>query len=72
MTVEGLREQKIFQEAISILIDHMEPARATRVWASLQIGEGDYLSIKDNLFDKETVEKLYKKVWDFQVDEEMK
>ena len=66
MTVEVVREQEILQEAIRILMDHLEPAKATRVWASWQIGEGDYLSIRDRLFEKDTVETLYDKVWDYQ------
>ena len=66
MTVEVLREQEVFQDAIQVLMEHLTPAKATRVWASWQIGEGDYLSIRDQLFANETVASLYEKVQIYQ------
>lgn len=66
MTVAVLREQEVFQDAIQVLMEHLEPAKATRVWASWQVGEGDYLSIRDQLFADETVASLYKKVQTYQ------
>jgi hypothetical protein len=62
MTVETLRDQEVFQDAIRVLMEHLEPAKAARVWASWQVGEGDYLSIRDQLFSDETVASLYEKV----------
>jgi len=40
---------------------HMSPAKATRFWAPWQVGEGDYLVIREQLFAKETVKSLSKK-----------
>ena len=62
MTVAVLKEQEVFREAIRVLMEHLEPAKATRILASWQIGEGDYLSIRDQLFANETVASLYEKV----------
>ena len=45
---------------------HMSPAKATRFWASWQAGEGDYLAIREQLFEKETVASLYPQVLEFQ------
>lgn len=66
MTVQVLREQEVFQDAIRVLMEHLEPAKATRVWASWQVGEGNYLSIRDQLFGNETVASLYEKVQAYQ------
>jgi hypothetical protein len=66
MTVETLRDQEVFQDAIRVLMEHLEPAKAARVWASWQVGEGDYLSIRDQLFSDETVASLYGKVKKYQ------
>ena len=44
----------------------MSPAKATRFWASWQIGEGDYLVIREQLFQKETVDSLYEQIKKFE------
>jgi hypothetical protein len=66
MTIHVPSERQIIQEAAQVLIKHMSPAMATRFWASWQIGEGDYLLIRDQLFERETVKSLYKKIEEFQ------
>jgi hypothetical protein len=66
MTVQVLNERQIIQEAARVLMEHMSPAKATRFWASWQVGEGDYLAIRERLFAKETVESLYPQVEEFQ------
>jgi hypothetical protein len=66
MTIHVVSEREVIQEAAHVLIKHMSPAKATRFWASWQIGEGDYLVIRKQLFEKETVNSLYKKIEDFQ------
>ncbi len=66
MTVHVLSERQIVLEAAQVLIQHMSPSKATRFWASWQVGEGDYLAIRDELFQKETVSSLYKKIKTFQ------
>ncbi len=66
MTVHVFSERQINVEAAQLLIRHMSPSKATRFWASWQVGEGDYLAIRDELFKKETVSSLYKQVQSFQ------
>lgn len=66
MTVHVLSERQITLEAVQVLIQHMSPSKATRFWASWQVGEGDYLAIRDELFQKETVSTLYKQIKKFQ------
>ncbi len=66
MTIHVTSERQVIQEAAQVLIKHMSPAKATRFWASLQIGEGDYLIIREQLFAKETVKSLYKQIEEFQ------
>jgi hypothetical protein len=65
MTIHVVSERQVFQEAAQVLIKHMSPAKAARFWASWQIGEGDYLVIREQLFEKETVKSLYKKIEGF-------
>ena len=65
-TVHVISERQIMQEAAQVLIQHMSPAKATRFWASWQVGEGDYLEIRKQLFAKETVASLYKQIEEFQ------
>ena len=61
-----LSERQIVLEAAQVLIQHMSPSKATRFWASWQIGEGDYLAIREQLFQNETVSSLYKEIKKFQ------
>jgi len=66
MTVHVLSERQIILEAAQVLIHHMTPSKATRFWASWQVGEGDYLAVREQLFQKETVASLYKQIKKFQ------
>ena len=66
MTIRVPSERQVIQEAAQVLMTHMSPANATRFWASWQVGEGDYLVIREQLFAKETVKSLYKQIEEFQ------
>jgi len=44
----------------------MEPSKVARFWAACNLGSGDYLKLKDELFEQESVESLYSKVLEFQ------
>lgn len=44
----------------------MSPAKATRFWAAWQVGEGNYLEIREQLFQKETVASLYEQIENYQ------
>lgn len=66
MTIQVLSERQINLEAAQVLIQHLSPSKATRFWASWQVGEGDYLAIREQLFKKETVASLYKQIKKFE------
>lgn len=72
MTVHVLSEREITLEAAQVLIQHMSPSKAARFWASWQVGEGDYLAIREQLFQKETVSSLYDQIEKFQEKQEKK
>jgi hypothetical protein len=65
-SIRVLSERQINLEVAQVLIQHMSPSKATRFWASWQVGEGDYLAIREELFQKETVPSLYKQIKKFQ------
>lgn len=44
----------------------MELSKVARFWAACQLGTGDYLKLKDELFDQESVTSLYAKIVEFQ------
>lgn len=66
MNVHVLSERQINLEAVQVLMQHMSPSKATRFWASWQIGEGDYLMIREQLFQNETVDSLYEQIKKFE------
>ena len=41
---------------------HLEPSKVLRFWAACQLGKGDYLKLKEQLFSQETVASLYDQV----------
>lgn len=49
------------EEAIGVLLDHMPPSKVARVLAAWQVGTGDYLKMRDKLFQGETIETLSKR-----------
>ena len=62
MDIEVLTEQEIIHDAMSVLMKHLTPDKLARYYAAVHIGEGDYLTIREHLFEGETVETLYKKI----------
>ena len=66
MAIHVASERQVMQEAAQVLMRHMSPAKATRFWASWQVGEGDYMVIREQIFGKETVKSLYKQIEEFQ------
>jgi hypothetical protein len=55
-------ERQVIQEALQILTSHMQPVKLARFIAACNLGEGNYLSRKDRLFEGETVDSLYAKI----------
>lgn len=66
MRVNMPGDQQIIQEALQILLEHMEPLKVAHFVAACNLGEGNYLKIKDQLFEGETVDSLYEKVQAFE------
>jgi len=65
MKTRTTKEKKVIQEALLILKDHLEPLKFFQFVAACNLGEGDYLEFKDNLFEHETQEGLYQKILEF-------
>lgn len=66
MTIQVKSEQQVLQEGLQVLLSNMEPSKVARFWAACNLGSGDYLKLKDELFEQESVESLYFKVLEFQ------
>lgn len=62
MTVKVAREQDVLREAVDVLWTHLSPTKVVRLWATWQMGEGDYLTLRDQLFEGESVASLFEKV----------
>ena len=69
MTVTVIREQEILREAVDVLWKHLSPAKVVRLWAAWQMGEGDYLALRDQLFEGESVATLFEIVRVYQEQE---
>ncbi|KST68126.1 hypothetical protein [Mastigocoleus testarum] len=62
MTIKVMNEQQVLQEAMEVLITHLEPSKVLKFWSACKLGKGDYLQLKDKVFDKETVASLYEQI----------
>ncbi len=54
------------QQAMQVLLTHLEPSKVLRFWAACKLGGGDYLKVKEQLFAQETVASLYDKIKQYQ------
>ena len=50
MTVHVASERKVQHEAIDVLWRELGPAKMVRLWASWQLGSGEYLKQRDAWF----------------------
>lgn len=66
MKIKRQTEKQVIQQALNILSNHLEPSNYARFVAACQLGEGDYLKTKDQLFTPETVDSLYEKIQVFE------
>ena len=60
------REQQIVREGESLLLRNLGVAKAARFLSAWRQGAGDYLKIREKLFEGETVNSLYDKIIDFE------
>ena len=54
-------ESATIAEAIEVLIERLPASKVARLLSSWQLGQGDYLKVRDELFAGESVDSLYKK-----------
>ena len=66
MKIKVNNEQQILQEAFQVLLANLEPSKVMRFWAACQLGEGDYLKLKEQIFEGENVSSLYEQIIAYQ------
>ena len=66
MKIKVTSEQQILQEALGVLLANLEPSKVMRFRATCQLGEGNYLVLKEQIFEGETVASLYKEISTYQ------
>ena len=66
MKVNSPNDRQVIQEALQILRTHMTPSKFARFIAACNLGEGDYLKIKEQLFVDESVDSLFEKIQTFE------
>lgn len=66
MTVRVIREQDVLQEVTEVLLQHLAPAKVARFVAAAQMGGGDYLAIRAQVFADETVATLVEQIQRYQ------
>ena len=54
------------QLALQVLMSYLGNSKVLRFWVACQPGEGDYLKLKDQIFEKETGNSLYNQVKSYQ------
>ena len=59
MSVTVPNESATAAEAVEVLMERLPASKVARVLSSWQIGQGDYLKLREELFAGETVETLY-------------
>ena len=68
MTVKVMQEQEIQRDVVQVLFKYLSPDKIVRFWAAWQHGAGDYLALRRQLFDEETVKTLFDQIQAFQVE----
>lgn len=66
MDIRIPREQEIIQEAWSVLEQNLELSKVALLLSQWQSGHSDYLVIRENLFQGETVQSLGEQILAFE------
>jgi N-dimethylarginine dimethylaminohydrolase len=61
MSVTVQNESATTAEAVEVLMERLPASKVARLLSAWQIGQGDYLKLRDELFAGDTVEGLYQK-----------
>ena len=59
MNITVDNELATIEEATAILLEKMPASKVARLLATLQVGTGDYVKTRDQLFAGETVDSLF-------------
>jgi hypothetical protein len=62
MNITVDNEQEILQEGVAVLIEHLGTSKTARFLSAWKQGAGDYLKLREQLFQGETVDSLYEKI----------
>ena len=68
MNTKTLNEQEVIHEAMTVLLEHLEPAKVAKFLAARPVIGADYLTLREKLFAGETVETLSRKIREFDRD----
>ncbi|MBW4508799.1 MAG: hypothetical protein KME64_20130 [Scytonematopsis contorta HA4267-MV1] len=60
------RQEWVQTKFVQILMMHLEPSKVMKFWVACKLGQGDYIKLKDQTFENETVASLYEKIKGFQ------
>ena len=66
MSIVVNSEQEILKEGEAVLIEHLGPSKAARFLSAWRQGGADYLKIREQLFEGETVDSLHDKIVEFE------
>lgn len=66
MNTKTLNEQAVIHEAMTVLLEHLEPAKIAKFLAARPIIGADYLALREKLFAGETVQSLSEKISEFE------
>ena len=61
MSVTVQNESATTAEAVEVLMERLPASKVVRLLSSWQIGQGDYLKLRDEFFAGETVDSLFDK-----------
>ena len=59
MSVRVQNESATTADAVEVLMERLPASKVAWLLSSWQIGQGDYLKLREELFASETVESLY-------------
>lgn len=62
MKTKTLNEQEVIHEAMTVQLEHLEPAQVTKFLAARPVAGSDYLKRREQLFAGETVASLAAKI----------
>lgn len=61
MSVIVQNESATTAEAVEVLMERLPASKVVRLLSSWQIGQGDYLKLREELFAGDTVDSLFEK-----------